>query len=427
MNNMSNARQLSCVALVDINKKGSYSNLTLNKYFSNNELSSVDRALFTAIVYGVLDRKITIDYILSQFIKTSINKLKPLTLEALRIAIFQMLYMDKIPVSAAINESVNIVKFSKEKFNASFVNAVLRNVSRSKISLPEDNSIPSLSVKYSCPAWIIESFIADYGLENTLEFLEHSLKAPKVFIRVNKTKTTVTELQEMLKAEGINTAISSYPDSLCIEGNINFNDCKLFSNGYFHVQDIASQTVADKLEAKNGDRILDMCSAPGGKAFTTAENINNTGEIIACDIYDSRVSLIRSGAKRLGLANIKPIKQDATIYNADLGKFDIVLCDVVCSGLGVIGRKPEIKYKTENDFENLSEIQYSILNNASKYLADVGKIVYSTCTLRKAENELVVQRFLNEHAEFELKFEHTFMPHLDNTDGFYCAVITKSR
>ena len=195
----------------------------------------------------------------------------------------------------------------------------------------------------------------------------------------------------------------------------------------FHVQDIASQTVAGILGAKQGERVLDMCASPGGKTFTVAQNMENAGEIVSCDLYEQRVGLIEKGARRLGLDIVKPTVCDATAFNSDLGLFDRILCDVPCSGLGVIRRKPEIKYKPQNDFKELTEIQSAILNNAAKYLKTGGRILYSTCTLRNAENGAVVHAFLDKYKEYELEYEHTYMPHTDGTDGFYCALIQKSR
>lgn len=424
---MENPRKTALNVLLCIEQNGAYSNIALNRELSKHQLSAQDKALATAIIYGVLDRNITLEFVLKDFIKTPLKKVQPLTLAALKCALYQIMYMDKIPPSAAVNESVKIVKGSRERHNASFVNAVLRNILRTAIKLPESDSIKDLSVRYSCPEWIIESFISDYGIENAKELLKASLQAPEVAVRVNTLKCSVQELIEHLKSEGVSAAESHLSGGVIINGNIDVANSACYKKGLFHVQDIASQTVASRLGAQRGERILDMCAAPGGKSFTIAEIMENEGEIVSCDIYDKRVELIANGANRLGLTVITPTVCDATAHNADLGVFDAVLCDVPCSGLGVIRRKPEIKYKGENDFAELSKIQSSILENASEYIRSGGRILYSTCTLRGAENSGAIHAFLDKHTDYELKYEHTFMPHIDGTDGFYCALIQKSR
>ena len=427
LSDMENPRKTALNVLLSIEQNGAYSNIALGRELSKHQLSAQDKSLATAIIYGVLDRNITLQYVLKGFIRTPLKKVQPITLLSLKCALYQIMFMDKIPPSAAVNETVKLVKASKERHNASFVNAVLRNILRSDIKLPDGDDIASLSVRYSCPQSIIESFVSDYGIENARELLNASLEAPGVAIRVNPIKCSDDELIEKLRSEGVRAEKADIRGSLLISGNIDVAGSACYKQGLFHVQDTASQTVALSLEAKSGERILDMCAAPGGKSFTVAELIGNEGEIVSCDIYEKRVELIRKGAERLGLHIIKPTVCDATSYNADLGEFDAVLCDVPCSGLGVIRRKPEIKYKGENDFSELAGIQSAILENASNYVKSGGRILYSTCTLRNAENGGVVHAFLDKHTDYELKYEHTFMPHIDGTDGFYCALIEKSR
>ena len=424
---MSSARKIAVKVLTDINSKKAYSNISLNSAFDSAELSPEDKAFATALVYGVLDRMITLDFVLSEFIKTSLTRVKPFTLEVLRTALYQIMYMDKVPQSAAVNEAVNIIKKSKESFNASFVNGVLRNILRKGISLPESESIEDMAVRYSCPMWIIKSICDDYGIEETKKFLSSSLEKPPVTLRVNTLKTDTDSLIKMLENENIKAVKGKAPDSADILCGMDFKRNKAFKNGFFHIQDAVCQLSVSKLSPKSGERVLDMCAAPGGKSFTMAQIMENCGEILSCDLYENRVKLISDGAKRLGIDIIKPIVNDATVYNEDLGLFDAVLCDVPCSGLGVIGRKPEIKYKPQDDFSSLEEIQKKILMNADKYLKAGGRLVYSTCTVRKNENENVVKAFLDKYKGYELKYQHTFMPHKDKTDGFYFALLYKSR
>lgn len=423
---MSNARKVALYALLEV-RESAYSNITLNKFLSEAQLSNADKAFATAIFYGVLDRTITLDYILSSYIKTPLKKVTPYALEVLRLALYQIMYMEKIPNSAAVNEAVKLVKASKYKHLSGFVNGVLRNVLRDDIVLPSDNSIESLSIRYSCPQWIVKSFIADYGIDNAIGLLEYSLKTPPVTLRVNTIKTDVDTLSKFLLEEGIEVKKSTLDNSLEVIGGIDITKCQAYRNGLFHVQDIASQTVVNILSPKDGDRVLDVCAAPGGKTFTMAQYMNNEGQIVACDLHPKRVELIKNGAKRLDINIVKAIQNDATVINNNFDNFDVILCDVLCSGLGVIRRKPDIKYKDISEYTDITNIQLKILENAAMYLKPNGRILYSTCTLRKCENEGIINAFLDKYTGFELKYQHTFMPQIDGTDGFYCALLQKSR
>lgn len=424
---MANARKIAVNALIEVSKNGSYSNITLNKILATDGLSETDKAFATALFYGVLDRRITLDYFISRHIKTSIDKVSPTALECLRIALYQILYMDKIPTSAAVDESVKIIKHSKEKYLSGFVNGVLRNALRSGFELPKSNDVYSLSIKYSCPEWIVKSFINDYDIDNAVKLLEQSLCVPPVTVRVNTLKTDTDKLAEILLQEGVKTEKTTIKNSLRIVGGIDISHCKSYSEGMFHIQDISSQTAISVLMPSPGERVLDLCAAPGGKTFTMAEYMENSGEIIACDIYEQRLKLIDSGADRLKIDIIDTKLNDASAINNELGTFDAILCDVPCSGLGVIRRKPEIKYKNYDAYFDITLIQHKILENAATYLKVGGRILYSTCTLRKCENEGIINTFLDKHTDYELKYQRTFMPHSDGTDGFYCALLQKSR
>lgn len=417
---MSNARKIAAQILLNIEKNNSYSNLALNSYFKELDITAQDKAFVTTLVYGVIERKITLDYTLKKFIKTPLKKVQPFTLANLRIALYQIMFLTKIPESAAVNEAVKIVKSSKESRNSGFVNGVLRSALRGDLSLPNGDDLGSLSVKYSCPIKIIESLINDYALENTKLLLNESLKPAPLTVRVNTLKTNISSF---LKNIGVNATEHKPLGAVILEKGIDISANALYKNGQFFVQDSASQTAVTVLYPKPNERMLDMCSAPGGKAFSSAILMENKGEIIACDLYPHKAVLIEKSAKRLGLNIIKAKVCDATHYNADLGEFDCVLCDVPCSGLGIIRRKPEIKYKDFNEFENLPQIQYKILNNAKKYLKKGGRLLYSTCTLRKAENEEIVERFLKENPDFSLKYMHSFLPFSDGTDGFFAALL----
>ena len=422
---MSNPRKAAVKALLKVENDSAYSNIALNAVLRESGLDGSDRAFASAIFYGVLDRRITIDFILSKFIKTPLKKVAPFTLEVLRSAVYQIMFMDKVPDSAAVNEAVKLIKSSRENRNTGFANAVLRNVLRSEITLPQGNDPQSLSVKYSCPEWIINSFITDYGADTAEELLKESLKPAPVIIRVNTLKTDTDTLKTELEKRGIPSDTAETENALILKKGIDAADFDLYKMGFFYAEDISSQTAVSVLNPKNGERVLDMCAAPGGKSFTMALLMENAGEIVSCDLYEQRVGLIKSGAERLGIDIIKPMTADASRYNEDLGEFDCILCDVPCSGLGVLRRKPDIKYKPENDFADLTALQYKILQNAARYLKKGGRILYSTCTLRRAENEKLVNSFIMEYNGFRKMYEHTYLPHIDKTDGFYCALIVK--
>jgi len=424
---MANPRKLAASVLTKIEKDLAYSNITLSASFKDVEITAQEKKLTSALVYGVLDRKITLDYVLSRFMKTPIKKTAPFTLSVLRTALYQIMFMDKIPESAAVNEAVKLIKKSKENRNAGFVNGVLRSILRAQTLLPQGESANDLSIIYSCPLWIVESFLKDYGTKTAIELLKESLKAPKVNIKVNNTRITAEELLKKLCDSGIDTIKGEIENCLVLNSGTAVGENECFKNGLFHVQDSASQRAVAVLAPKKGERVLDMCAAPGGKSFTMAENMENCGEIVSCDMYEHKLKLISDSAERLGLDIIKPTLNDATRFNPDLGEFDAILCDVPCSGFGVIRRKPEIKYKPQEDFSELEKIQQSILCCAAGYLKKGGRILYSTCTLRRGENEDNVAAFLQNHKDFVKEYEHTFMPHTDNTDGFYCALLVKSR
>ena len=420
---MVNARKVAVNILQKIELQSAYSNLTLNSYFKDMEISSQDKAFVTALVYGVLERKITLDYLLKRFIKTPLKKVQPFTLEVLRVTLYQIIFMDKIPDSAAVNEAVKLIKRSKESRNSGFVNAVLRNVLREESLMPQGDSVADLSVIYSCPQAIIESLVKDYGKEDAIEILKHSLKPAKLTVRVNSIKTDMESFRQNI---GVDTTEIEPTGALVLNKGIDISNNPLYADGQFFVQDTASQKVVSIFNPQPNERVLDMCAAPGGKSFSIAILMQNSGEIVSCDLYEHKCRLIKNSAERLGLGIIKPLVLDASVYDEKLGKFDRVLCDVPCSGLGIIGRKPEIKYKNFEDFDNLPDIQFKILSNAKNYLKNGGQIMYSTCTLRKAENDEIISRFLDENKDFSLSYSHTFMPHKDNTDGFYCALLNKN-
>ncbi len=421
---MANPRKSAVKALIKVDADGGYSNLVIDNVIEQDGLERNDASLATALFYGVLDRKITIDYILSKYSKQPIKKLPYMVAAALRIGVYQLLYMDRIPSFAAINESVMIVKRSKNSNASGYVNAVLRSVDREGDSvLPDDNSVKSLSVRYSFPEWIVSRLINQYGTDKTKEIFIAMLSKSSVYLRVNTVKIDADTLINELSNEGVIAEKAFVPDSLKIieiSGAVDKLNC--FQNGLFHVQDLSSQLCAAALEVNENMRVLDICAAPGGKTFTLAEIMKGTGEIVACDLYEHRTKLIKDGASRLSLKNVKARVADAAVFDEALGEFDRVLCDAPCSGLGIMGRKPDIKYKDEKEIADLPSVQYKILNNAAKYVKKNGKLVYSTCTILKEENEEVFGKFIENNPCFKSVSVKTLLPCENETDGFFIAV-----
>ncbi|MBR2867961.1 MAG: 16S rRNA (cytosine(967)-C(5))-methyltransferase RsmB [Clostridia bacterium] len=440
---MKTARQAAFEALLKIQREGAYSNLVVDAALKENDhFDERDKAFFSNLVYGTLDRLILIDYNLSLYLNQPVRKLKPELHTILRLGTYQLLFLDKVPSRAAVNESVNLAKVNKSAFAASLVNAVLRRVADNGLRLPEgaETSPAYLAIKYSCPEWLIALWIESYGFDNAVAIAEKALEPAPVIVKVNTTKTTADDLIWKLAEDGvIAEKVENFPDSLVLNNTGAVEELAAYREGLFHAQDFASQLCCRAVDAKIGETVFDLCSAPGGKAFTIAEAMQNTGCVRAFDIYQSRVDLIKNGAKRLGLINVYAYLSDASIYNENYGLADKVLCDVPCSGLGIIRRKPEIRFKKTADIDNLPELQYRILCNATRYLKDGGRLVYSTCTLNPKENEDVCNRFLAEHPEFEAvdifpelprysdKDKYlTLMPHIHSTDGFFVAAFCKN-
>lgn len=432
------ARQIALEILVRMQRDAAYSNLTLGAALRHNNLSERDAALVSALVYGVQERLYTINYQLSLYLRQPLKKLKPEVLAALRLGVYQLLFMEKIPSSAAVNESVSLVKENGCAFASGLVNAVLRKVSAAGLRLPDAQGDEAYadSIRYSFPQWLIEKWQSAYGREETRSILEACMEPAPLTIRVNTLRTTAEELSSLLEQDGILACPTEIEDALTLERAGAIERSGAYRKGLFHVQDAASQLCCKALEARPGETVFDLCAAPGGKSFTIAERMRGEGAIKSFDLYSSRTALIEDGAKRLGLSIIYAAIADASCYDASLGKADQVLCDVPCSGFGIVRRKPEIRYKTQGEVDKLPDLQYLILRNASCYVQKGGRLVYSTCTLNPDENEAVCLRFLQEHPSFrpvpalpELsegrRDAHGFLtlfPKIGGHDGFYIAV-----
>ena len=429
---MQNERKILVSALLKAEKNG-YSNIILDSVLNEADLNSVGKAFVTNAFYGVLERKITIDFILNKFLKKPIAKTPPYTSAVLRSGAYQMLYMNKIPDSAVVNESVKLIKKSKERGNVGLVNAVLRNLCNEGLANIK-NSLNEPSIRFSVENWIYNRLIAEYPKEKIDSFFENSLLPPPVFIRINTLKENAFNLVcEELKTIGATVKATDFTDFYAVEGIKTVEKLKSYKNGMFFVQDYSSRFAVASLSAKPNERIMDCCAAPGGKTFSIAMDMENSGEIISLDIHPHRVELIKKGANRLGLSAVKADVNDATEFNEALGLFDRVICDAPCSGVGVIRRKPEIKYKNEAECNSLPQIQSKILSTAAKYVKSGGRLVYSTCTLFKAENNDIIFDFLNKNKAFKLVSVYnrtdekslTLMPPEDLGDGFFIAVMER--
>ena len=441
---MISSRLVSLNALLRIDLTDSYSNIVIDKEIKKADLDKRDASFASNLFYGVIERKIELDYIISKCTKKQINKIDVDILNIIRMGIYQILYMGKVPSSAAVNESVNLAKAVK-KFSASgFVNGILRNVVRSKEELkivPQNyDRLDYLNLKYSIPKRIISIWDKNYGKNCCEELLKSMLHTPPIYARVNTLKISANELIESLKCSGIIAEESVLGDAILIKSFGLLEKVNEFNKGYFHIQDLASQVCCNLINPKPGETILDVCSAPGGKAFTIAEIMKNKGNVFAFDLYDSKVNLVNKGAKRLGLSIISARVRDA-LSDDNLPQSDKVLCDVPCSGLGIIRRKPEIKYKNLDNIANLPILQYNILCKAEKFVKLGGLLIYSTCTLNHEENGMIVDRFLSEHVDYEPQKinlplgisrcideplnQLTLMPQFNNTDGFFISLFRK--
>lgn len=433
---MADARLTAVKMLLKMEDSDSYSNILLDNVLSEAGLSDRDKAFAAALFYGVTERRMTLDYIIAQNSKIPFEKLDRAAVEILRAGLYQLLYMSNVPESAAVNESVKLCKKLKVFSAQGFVNGMLRSFVRNgkKISYLGLDRADRLSIEYSCPKWLVEKWIEEYDVERTLKALKASVGKPPVYARVNTLKTTADKLIAELSKDRISAKkYMGLDDCVVLEKTGDIESSKAFKAGLFHVQDISSQLCCLTLRPVVNETVIDMCAAPGGKSFTMSELMGNNGTLYSLDLHDMRVGLIEDGAERLGIRIIRAQQNDATKYNPELPQADRVLCDVPCSGLGVIRRKPEIKYKDPAEFEGLPEIQRRILETACKYVKVGGTLVYSTCTLSRAENDDVVDAFAQVHPEFspivqtvpyagaENSFKRSYFPDENGGDGFFTA------
>jgi len=438
-----NPREGALMVLYEVNEKEAFSNIALNKELRNNTYNQLDKNLLTELVYGVLENQIYIDYVIAQFSTFDIKKMNPYTLNLLRLGIYQLLFLDKVPSFAAVNETVNLSKKHCKK-TTGFINGILRNVQRNikniKLPNPDKNIIQYFSVKYSHPEWLVKVFLNNYDQSFTEELLKANNTKPELYLRINTLKISIDDCVNLLEDSGYivrqNPLIS---EAVAVKGLQNIEQSDLYKKGYIQIQDFSSMLVAKILDPKEDEFVVDVCSAPGGKTTHMAQLMNNKGVIIARDIHDHKLKLVHRTAQRLGVEIIRTENFSGTNLDEKLVNVaDKVLVDAPCSGLGIIRRKPEIKYKKKaEDIKSITSIQYDILNNAAQYVKIGGELVYSTCTIDVRENDDIVQKFLNNNPHYALinlneeynnlvPGEHIkgtiqLYPNVHNTDGFFIS------
>ena len=426
---MGNNRKTAFLTLMDVESKKSYSNIALNQQIKRNRPDNP--AFVRELTYGVLKNKILLDYIIDQFVPSGADRLKPQDLNVLRMGIYQLGYMDSVPEYAAVNESVNLAKkFCKGR--DAFINGVLRTYIRNKytITLPDrgEDEVRYLSVKYSYEPWIIELWMREYEMNFVEQLLQAGNETPDTAIRLNWMKVMKKDLMEQLKNKGFDVWEGKLsPNALYIKGT-QLLDSQMYKMGMFSVQDESSQLATIMLDPKHDDFVMDVCAAPGGKTMAIAERMNNTGTVLASDVYTRKVGIIDQEARRLGLKNVKTRTWDATKTDTMLvGKADKVIVDAPCTGLGVVRRKPEIKFKKwTSEMDSLPRKQLEILSASSRYVKMGGTLLYCTCTINPDENQKVVAEFLRKNRDFVKEEMVQLYPHIDGTDGFFICKMVRS-
>lgn len=428
-----NLRALALDILCAVNEEGRYSHLMLRQVLEKYQyLQKNARAFLTRLVEGTLERQLALDYVVDAFSRTKVARMKPLIRNLMRMSAYQILYMDGVPDSAACDEAVRLAKKRGFSGLSGFVNGVLRSIARegAHVGWPDAELQPlsALSIRYSVPEWIVGLWAGRYGMEQTERILSGFSGEQPLSVRVNLNKTTPEELRGELEAEGlvVQTA-ESLPYALSLAGVDHLGALKSFREGKFYVQDISSMRVAELAGVREGDLVIDVCAAPGGKSLHLAELMHGTGLVEARDLTDYKVGLIRENIARHGAKNVRAVQMDATVHDeSSVERADVLICDLPCSGLGVLGKKPEIRYRmTPEKTRELALLQRQILGCVQDYVKHGGALVYSTCTINSGENEENVAWFLQEFPEYELVCEEQLFPGGENRDGFFLAKLLR--
>ena len=437
---MGNPRETAMLTLAACEKQGAWSDGHLKHAIRAQALDRRDAALATRLCYGVLQNRLLLDWRLARVCSLRLDKLELKVLCILRVAAYQLLFLDKIPASAAVNEAVELAKrHSRNPRAAGLVNGVLRALLRE--GAPEvtgRDGLEVLSIRYSHPRWLVEEYAGLFGLEGAEALLEADNRQPPTAAQVNVLQTTPDKLTGALRDAG--GAVEPHPwlaNCLLLTGAGDLERLDAFRRGDFYVQDAASRMAVLAAGPEPGQRVLDCCAAPGGKSFAAAIAMENRGQVVSCDIHPHKIKLLEAGRDRLGLSIIQPTLQNAAQTREDWRSgFDLVLADVPCSGLGIIRKKPDIRYKDPGPLRGLPRVQRSILDNCARYVRPGGALLYSTCTLLRRENDQVVDAFLADHPDFAEEpfgLPHlgvqpgrvTFLPHVHGTDGFFAAKLRR--
>ena len=438
------AREAALLTLVAMERQKAWSNGHLKKVIQEEHLDKRDAALATRLCFGVVQNKLLLDHYIQQFSTMKLQKMESKVRNSLRLGLYQMLFLTKIPVTAAVNESVELTKkHCKNPRAGGLVNGILRNLARNINELPaldRSSQTAYFSLLYSHPQWLVDLLSQEIPAAELESLLASNNAEPPTTIQTNTTKITPDALAETLAAQGVTVETHPWLDGcFTLRGTGDLEQLKAFRDGLFLVQDTASRLVVLAAQPEAGQHILDACGAPGGKSFSTAIAIGDDGSILSCDIHPSKVKQIQKGAKRLGLASIQSQIRNAKEYDPSLDEqFDLVLADAPCSGLGIIRKKPDIWNKDPEPLKDLPRIQGDILENVSRYVKSGGVLVYSTCTVLERENQDVVRGFLAKHPEFTLEpftlpdaigtVEEgmlTLWPHIHGTDGFFLSKMRK--
>lgn len=436
---MVNTRELILEILLEVMEKGSYSHLVIRGVLDKYQyLEKQERAFLTRTAEGTIQTAIELDYIINQFSKVKTEKMKPLIRNLLRMSVYQMKYMDAVPDSAVCNEAVKLARKKGFASLSGFVNGVLRNISRnlSQVKYPEKEKFPAAyaSVKYSMPEWLVTQWLSDYGLSVTFEMLEAFAKEAPLTIRTNLAKISPEALEKRLTDEGASVkrvVLPKYPKltyAFFLSGFDYLNALPSFQEGLFYVQDISSMLAAELAAPKKDDYIIDVCAAPGGKSTHLAELLQGTGMVEARDLTEYKVGLIEENRQRHACTNLKAVRMDALVLDeASVSKADIVIADLPCSGLGVLRKKTDIKYKmTPEKMAELAKLQREMLHTVCNYVKPNGTLIYSTCTINRRENEENAAWFLEQHPEFKLEEMQQIFPEEHFGDGFFLAKMRKA-
>ena len=435
------AREVAVLTLTACERQGAWSDGYLKRMLREERLDSRDAALATRLCFGVLQNRMLIDWQLARLCSVKLEKLELKVLCILRVAAYQLLFLDKIPASAAVNEAVELTKrHCRNPRAAGMVNGILRALLRQE-KLPEpagEDTVENLSIRYSHPRWLVEEFASALGTDGAAALLEADNQQPPITAQVNTCKVSAEQAAEALRAESV--TVQPHPwmsDCLILSDTGNLELLRAYQDGLFYVQDCAARLSVTAAGLMPGQRVLDSCAAPGGKSFAAAVDMKNRGEVVSCDIHPHKIKLLEAGRDRLGLSMINPLLQSAAARREEwTDRFDTVITDVPCSGLGIIRKKPDIRYKEPGPLKGLPAVQRAILDNCCSYVRPGGTLIYSTCTLLRRENEDVVLAFLSAHPEFEtVPFDlplagggegmMTFWPHIHGTDGFFVARLRK--